>query len=60
MPILSSAHKIGPKWISLNITAHRQEMLVTLHWKRLETTLVQMTSAGRIVMGMPTLRMREC
>lgn len=45
--------------IALHIAAHGQKMLVLLYWKRLEAALIQVAAAGVVVMGVPSLRVRQ-
>ena len=45
--------------IPLDVTAHRQDMLVVLHRKRLVASLIQMTFTGGVVVRVVTLSMRQ-
>jgi hypothetical protein len=58
-PILGPARQAGEQRVSLYVAANGEEVLVGLHGERLETTLVQMTGAGGLVMGVPPLGMGQ-
>ncbi len=44
--------------IALHVATHRQQVVILLDRERLEPPLLQWSGAGRVVAGMPALRMR--
>jgi hypothetical protein len=57
LPVLCPLHQVGPQSVSLDIAAHRQEMLVRLHGEGLEPPLIEVSGTGRPVVGVPALGM---
>jgi len=58
-PKFGARNKIGPQRVSLDVAADLEKVVVSLHRKRLESTLINRAGAYRAVRGMPALRMRN-
>lgn len=57
-PIFCQHGQVGPHRITLDIAKHGTQMIVLFDRKRLESTLVEMSRALRLVMCMPAHRVR--
>ena len=60
LPIFRAMDQIRPQRISLDVTANHQKVIVISNGKALETRLVQVPFAGRMVMSVVSLRVRGC
>ena len=58
-PGLSMGYQVGAQGISFDIATQGTAMVVLLHWKRLESALVERAGAGGMVVGVPALRVRH-
>ena len=45
--------------VAFDIAAYLEEMVVLLDWKGLEPALIQVTCTNIVIMGVPTLRVRQ-
>lgn len=59
LPLFGSGHQARPQRVALHIAGDRENMLVCLHRKRFETSLVDQPSSRGLVMGMPPLGVRH-
>lgn len=57
MPVFCASHQLRSQGIALDITGYGQKMLIGLDRKRLEAALIGRTRPGRVMMGMPALRL---
>jgi hypothetical protein len=58
-PILCPAHQVRPQGVALDIAANGQEMVFCLNRERLESSLVNVSGAMAVPMGVPPLCVRE-
>ena len=54
-PIFGSLTEIGSQWIAFYVSKYAQQVVVLLDRKRLETSLVEMPGALRLVVGIMTM-----
>ena len=58
-PLLRAVAQAGTQRVPLHVPADRPQMLVRLHQKRLESSLIHVPRSHRAAMGVPALRMRQ-
>jgi len=54
-PVFGPLHQLRSQSIAFHITAQSQKVVILLHGKRLESTLVKVTGPGRLAMRVPAL-----
>jgi len=57
-PVFRPFTKGGLQGVTFHVSQHGQKVSVFFHWKRLETPLIQMSRAFRVIMSMPSHRVR--
>ena len=60
LPVFSLFAQGRSQWISFYVTQHGKQVVVTVDRKRLESPLIQMPGAFRVIVGVPTHGMRVC
>lgn len=58
-PQFRPLEKARPQRIAFHVPAYDPQMFIFLHRKRFETALIKRASSRRVIMRMPTLRMRD-
>ena len=58
-PGLGLFYQVGTQGISFDRATKGKEVVVLLHWKRLEPALVERARTGGVVVSVPALRVRH-
>ena len=58
-PVFRSLHQIGSQSIAFDIPAQGQKVIIIMHGKRLEASLIKISRAGRFAMSVPSLRLSQ-